>query len=244
MKKQTFIGTSGWHYKHWKNNFYPQKITPQNWLEYYASFFNTVEINKTFYSLPSKKEVKNWYEKTPNKFIFSVKLNRYITHIKKLNISKENIDKFFDNISLLKSKLGIILIQLPPSLKYNKDKLDKFLKIIPKNYNYAIELRNKTWLNNEAYEILRKNNITFCINDFPGIKTDTIKTSNSTYIRFHGWKKLYGGIYPAEFLKKWVQFIKAQNFEKVYIYFNNDENANAVKNAFEMKENLKSIDCL
>ncbi len=239
MKTKFYIGTSGWHYGHWKNIFYPKSLKKANWLEFYSKFFNAVEINKTFYSTPGRNEINTWEKLSPKQFIFAIKMNKYITHIKKLKTDSDYLKAFLNIVKGLKNKRGPILIQLPPFLKFNYDRLLYFAKSLPKGFKYAIEFRNNGWFCEEVYKILKKYNICMCIHDYPNINCPKKITSNFAYIRFHGYKKLYGGIYPEKELITWKDFFKSSNLKSIYVFFNNDEKAYAVKNALYLKEILE-----
>ena len=171
MRKNIFIGTSGYNYWHWWDGvFYPADLPQSKWLEYYAKYFDTVELNVTFYRLPQKKTFENWYKRTAKNFLFVAKGSRFITHIKKLKDCAEPLKIFFENVSALKEKLGAVLWQLPPGLKANKEKLSEFCRLLKKTMPkivQAFEFRNESWFNNEIYEILRKYNFPLCIAHSP-----------------------------------------------------------------------------
>ena len=151
-----YIGTSGWSYDSWEGTLYPEGLKPKDRLPEYCKTFKTSEINNTFYSLPTKSAVKNWYEETPTDFIFAVKASRFITHNKKLKDSKSSFRKFFTAVDKLEDKLGPILFQPPPRFKYNGERLKEFLKALPKGHRYTFEFRDQTWLNDECYETLEQ----------------------------------------------------------------------------------------
>jgi len=270
--KKAYIGTSGYNYWHWWDGvFYPADLPQSKWLEYYAKYFDTVELNVTFYRLPQKKTFENWYKRTAKNFLFVAKGSRFITHIKKLKDCGEPLKIFFTNVSALKEKLGPILWQLPPGLKANKEKLNDFCqllkKIMPKIVQ-AFEFRNETWFNEEIYEILRKYNFTLCIAHSPRPSYECFAihdekevgqtregrgspywpcveeiTADSIYLRFHGGESLYGSNYSDEELKSWAR--KAKRWLKedktVYAYFNNDAYGYAVKNALRLKEMISAM---
>ncbi len=238
MKKRLFIGTSGWSYKHWKEKFYPEKLPQTKWLEYYAQHFNTVELNASFYRLPKEVTVKNWYKRTPENFKFTVKGSRVITHIKKLKDCKEAIDLFYRVFEPLKDKLALVLYQLPPSLHYNPELLEDFLKIIPGNISHVFEFRHKSWFVDGTYEVLEHHGAHFCISDYPGREAPPICVGDLAYLRFHGYKKRYGGEYPQEHLIDSARMICEwiKEGKEVFAYFNNDAEGYAVSNARELKE--------
>lgn len=238
MKARCFIGTSGWFYGHWSGSFYPEGLTKDKLLGFYGKYFDTVELNNTFYHLPKKSTVKAWEKKTAKKFLFSVKASRFITHIKRLKVDKKSIKLFFDRIKGLKKKTGPVLFQLPPSMKKDVKRLDKFLSALPKRYKYVMEFRHKSWLADDVYDVLRKYKTAFCIISMPKFPHVIEATAPFSYIRMHGARSLYSSNYSKKELAKWAGHIK--KFLKkgldVYIYFNNDANAYAVKNALALKK--------
>ncbi len=243
MKKgKIYIGTSGWSYKHWKGKFYPIDLPDSMELPYYVKYFKTVEINNSFYHLPTAKTFTHWREETPSNFIFSVKTNRYITHIKKLKTDNDGLKNFLKNASRLKGKLGPILIQLPPGWNLNLERLETFLSKLPKKHRYTFEFRNHSWFDDRVYELLRKYNCALCIYDLQGFSSPMEITSNFVYIRFHGPKSKYSGSYTRAFLKKWAkQFLKWQQEGKdVYVYLNHDEEGYAVSNGLLLAELVKN----
>ncbi|MCM8784073.1 MAG: DUF72 domain-containing protein [Candidatus Omnitrophica bacterium] len=243
MKKgRVFIGTSGYSYAHWGDGlFYPEGLRENKWLEYYSKFFNTVELNVTFYRLPRRSTFENWYKKTPKDFVFVVKGSRYITHVKKLNGINDDLLKLFNLLKELKEKLGIVLWQFPPDMKLDIKRLEKFCKDISGyKIRYAFEFRHSSWFNEEVYTLLRNYNFSLCIAHSPFWPMVEIVTSDFIYLRFHGGKTLYGSEYTEKELKFWVDKAKIW-IEKgidLYAYFNNDACGYAVKNAIRLKDLL------
>jgi len=232
------IGTSGWQYGDWKGVFYPAKLKPTDWIRFYSKKFSTVEVNATFYRKIKSETFKKWYLITPRDFLFSIKISREITHFKRLKIEKSLIGDFLRRLTPLKEKLGVILIQLPPSLKFDSYLLSDFCEMLSKKHKYAIEVRNRTFLNDNFLNILKKHNIAFCIADTAGrhpyyeaITTDFI------YIRLHGSKSLYTSQYTTKELKMWTSKIEKWNLT-TYIYFDNDYKGYAVKNALKLEKLL------
>lgn len=240
MKKEVsiHIGTSGWVYKHWKGRFYPDNLAEKNYLKYYSQHFSTVEVNNTFYHLISANAVKNWVKSVPKDFVFSVKASRYITHMKRLTDPENTKVKFFESIRPFKDKLGPILFQLPPKFAYNKERLESFFKALPEGYKYAFEFRDKNWLNEEVYEILKKNNSAFCIYNLGTFQSTKEITADFVYIRLHGNYGLGSGKYTDEQLEEFAQDIKRfkSQGKDVFCYFNNDEAGFAIQNAFELRD--------
>lgn len=234
-----YIGTSGWHYDHWKGAFYPMDLSSKKYLDYYIKYFTSVEINRTFYSLPKKEVFKNYAKKVPDDFIFSVKASRFITHVKKLKDPKNSLKRLFSSIDGLGKHLGPILFQLPPDWKLNLERFTGFLKALPKGYRYAFEFRDSSWWVKEVFDLLAKYNSAFCIYDLEGVTTPLIEVADFVYIRLHGPKEAYSGEYSTASLKKWKTYLKKVSKEgkDAYLYFNNDQAGYAAINALEL--NLK-----
>jgi uncharacterized protein YecE (DUF72 family) len=231
------IGTSGFHYKHWRGPFYPEKLPARKWLDYYTQHFDTVELNNTFYRLPLETGLANWRDSTPENFHFAVKGSRFITHMKKLSDPENAISKFFERVDLLDRKLGPVVFQLPPWWEVNEERLEAFLEALPPRRDYAFELRNPTWQNDRVYRILRRHNAAFCIYEIAGFHTALEITADWTYVRLHGPGGAYQGSYPGETLERWAARIREwqQSLRAIYVYFDNDQAAYAVENALALK---------
>jgi uncharacterized protein YecE (DUF72 family) len=236
-KKDIHIGTSGWSYEHWNETFYPKEIKSNERLQYYASHFKTVEINNTFYHLPTENVIKNWYEKVPSDFIFSIKASQYITHRKRLKDPNDSTSIFFERLQLFKNKAGPILFQLPPSFKKNFARLEEFLMSLEKGYLYTFEFRHPSWFVDEIYELLKKHHVALCITDIGGHLTPEEVTTNFAYFRFHGPQGTYRGYYGTKALKEWKdKLLKLQKRNiQSYVYFDNDEKAYAIRDAKELQ---------
>ena len=232
------IGTSGWHYNDWSGRYYPAGLPKSKWFEYYAKDFDTVEINNTFYQLPKEQTFKNWHEQAPTNFLFTVKANRFITHIKRLKEPEEPLERFLERARLLKKKLGPVLYQLPPSMHKDLGRLKSFLKALPRKKQSVFEFRHKSWFSDDTYELLNKFSVGFCVHDMVGVPTPQIITGDIIYVRFHGPTGKYEGNYTKVMLKNWADWIKehTQKVRSVYAYFNNDIHAYAVYNAKTLKE--------
>ncbi len=239
MKKKNHIhiGTSGWSYEHWKENFYPKGLGTKKWLHYYSEHFPTVEINSTFYRLPRATTIKDWHNQVPKDFLFAIKASRYITHIKRLHDCKDSVEYLLALLEDLKPKLGPILIQLPPSFKMNKERLLDFLGYLKKDFRYVFEFRHDSWYKDEIYDYLHKHKIGLCITDLNGIHSPEVITTDFTYMRLHGPHKAYVGSYGPEGLKMWRKKIeKWSENASVYCYFDNDEKGYAIKDAAVLQE--------
>jgi len=242
MPLHYYTGTSGWHYDHWRDRFYPEKLAKAKWLEFYADHFNTVELNNSFYRLPSEAAFANWYNSSPPNFIFAVKVSRFITHIKRLRNSEEPVDTFITRAKGLGEKLGPLLYQLPPNLHRDDDRLESFLSILPSGMKHVVEFRHQSWLEDSVFEILHKHNVGLCIFDMPDISCPLVATADFAYIRFHGSTGLYSSCYSNEELADWVKRLTnlAANVKVLYIYFNNDAEAFAVRNAVTLRGYLQT----
>jgi len=236
-----YIGTSGWHYKHWRQRFYPEKLAIAKWLEFYTGRFNTVELNSSFYRLPSEAAFINWRDSAPDSFRFAVKVSRFITHIKRLRDAGEALEKFVARARILGEKLGPLLYQLPPNMHRNDGVLESFLSILPKGMRHVFEFRHQSWLTEEIFTILHKYNAGFCTFDMPSLSCPLVATSDFTYIRFHGSHGLYSSCYSDEELVAWAGRLAglAENLKAVYVYFNNDAEGFAVSNAMTLRRLLE-----
>lgn len=241
-KTKTYIGTSGYIYQHWSGTFYPENLPQTKRLEYYCEYLKSVELNVSFYRLPSASAFKGWYNRTPKIFRFAVKGSRYITHIKRLKDPAKSLNLFFSRTKDLKEKLSVILWQLPPQFKLNLERLDKFVKRLKKaaTCRQAFEFRHPSWFCDEAYNILKKADMPICMADYPECSKNAPDIASFLYIRRHGaGGQLYGGFYSDAQLQNDAKFIKSKK-KDCYIFFNNDAYGNAVKNAIRLKEIIKS----
>lgn len=220
-------------YGHWSGKFYPKNLPRDGWLAYYAKHFNTVELNTSFYHLPTPESFDRWHENTPANFIFAVKGSRYITHTKKLNDIQDGLNNFFASASYLYEKNGLILWQLPPGLKLDLARLRNFIGLLPKKKSYAFEFRNSSWYSDEVLNLLEDNNIALCLHDHRDGPSPVDVTAGFIYIRFHGPNGFYGGSYSDEILTDWALRINewCSSGRMIYAYFNNDSLANAIKDA-------------
>lgn len=239
---EAHIGTSGWHYQHWKGPFYPKGHPNDQLLAYYVKHFHTVEINNTFYRLPSEDAVREWRHAVPEDFVFAVKGSRYITHQKKLKDPQQALPAFISRVQSLGDKLGPILFQLPPGWHLNLDRLTAFLQVLPEGYRYAFEFRDPGWFGEKTERLLSGRGAAFCVYDFEGRQSPRSVTAHFVYIRLHGPDVAYSGRYNREQLKDWAEFIAGCTGEgkDVYCYFDNDESGYAAHNAMELHNLLKA----
>jgi uncharacterized protein YecE (DUF72 family) len=244
MSRHFYIGTSGWNYKHWINRFYPHELKQKDWLQFYIDKgFYTVELNNPFYRLPEKKTFEKWSNQVPEHFRYSIKANRYITHLKKLHETGETLDLFINNTKGLAEKAGPVLFQLPPGFKFSEERLAAFLELLPNDFRYTFEFRNKTWWNETTLKLLSEYKCAFCIYELAGVITPREVTTDFIYIRLHGPDGKYAGKYTDEVLADWADtFLKWEKQHKtVYCYFDNDQNAYAVENAYTLNKMVKAF---
>ena len=237
------IGTSGWHYTHWRGVFYPDDLPTRAWLAYYARHFDTVEINNTFYQLPEPGTFSTWAEIAPPNFLFAVKGSRYITHMKKLRDCGEPLERFLERSRLLGEHLGPILWQLPPRWHCNPDRLASFLRLLPTDLRHAFEFRDPSWFTDDIYALLREHGAALCIYNMGGSTSPWMVTADWTYLRFHGPEAKYAGRYTEDQVEECAWKIRESVFDKglsVYAYFNNDAHGWAIENARYLAETLHS----
>ena len=236
VRSQIQIGTSGWHYKHWKGNFYPGKISPAEMLPWYVRSFRTVEINNSHYRLPTREAVETWLTLTPKDFCFAVKAHRFITHRKKLLDPELSTSRFFEMAEWFGEKLGPILFQLPGQFNVNVDRLQDFIASLPRGLRYAFEFRDPSWHTAPVYKVLRRYGAAFCIFEFAGLKSPLEVTADFVYVRLHGPGNAYQGKYDEPALREWAKRLEDWAAKKCepYIYFDNDQAGYAAQNALEL----------
>ena len=234
------IGTSGWSYNHWQGAFYPHDLPAEEWLAYYARYLSTVEINNSFYKLPSQNTLAHWCDAVPDDFVFAVKASRYITHMKKLNEPRQTLKRFMGCVEALGDKLGPILFQLPPRWHINIERLAAFLKALSTDYRYALEFRDPSWFDPRVYKLLVQHSVASCIFDLDGVLSPREITTDLVYIRLHGPGGPYQGHYDNHALDKWADAIGRWRHEghEVYCYFDNDEAGYAVQDAIRLQEKI------
>lgn len=239
--RSVHIGTSGWTYEHWLGRFYPEKKVPgENALQQYARVFDTVELNASFYRMPTERAMQSWLADTPDDFVFAAKTSRFITHRKRLTEPEIHIPIFFGRIFGLKPKLGPVLVQLPPNFRLNLDRLKAFVELLPK-HRYAFEFRHESWWTEEVYACLRAHDTALCLFHLAGRESPAVVTANFIYIRLHGPGAAYQGSYDDQTLSKWHERIEGWRGEgrDVYIYFDNDEKAYAAEDARRLQERIR-----
>jgi uncharacterized protein YecE (DUF72 family) len=232
------IGTSGWNYDHWLGTFYPKGTRQRDLLGVYADRFDSVEINRTFYKLPTAETMAAWRAQVPAGFLFAAKASRYLTHMKKLKDPEEPIARLLGCVEHLGEKLGPLLFQLPPRWRVNPDRLERFLAQLPDRHRYAFEFRDPAWHDHRILELLSRRGAAFCIFDLAGKPSPIEVTAGFVYIRLHGPGAAYQGSYDGRTLSGWARRILRWSAagKDVYCYFDNDEKAYAPHDALRLKE--------
>jgi len=236
------IGCSGWNYQHWRNGvFYPPRLPPRRWLDFYAQHFDTVEVNATFYRLPKEQAVANWVRESPPDFLFAVKMSRYVTHIKRLRDLPPSLELFYSRIRPLvgSPKLGPILWQLPGTFRRDDERLGEALGTLPPG-RHCFEFRHESWFVDEVYELLRRHGVALVIGDTPRRPFQAHElTADWTFIRFHHGTRGRNSNYSQRELEEWAQRIERwARSGDVYAYFNNDWNGYAVRNGRLLRKRL------
>lgn len=233
---ETWIGCSGFHYKEWKEVFYPKGLPQKKWFEYYSKHFNTLELNTTFYRFPQVRFLQNWYNNSPDQYRFSVKAPQVITHFKQFKDSKKMLSDFYGTIHEgLSNKLGCILFQLPNRIKYSEEILERIIDNMDASFTNVIEFRDTSWWQHKVYEKLSLHNLHFCSISYPGLPEEVIGTTSLSYYRFHGIPKIYKSCYKKESVISIADnLMKNNKFQQAYIYFNNTWGTGALRNARQL----------
>lgn len=233
------IGTSGWVYPHWRGRFYPRELPAARWLEYYASRFDTVELNNPFYRQPTLAQFRRWRRAVPSGFRYAVKLNRFVTHIKRLDVDADTIARSYDTMAGLGPSLAAVLAQLPPRWRFAPERLDRFFAAVARRRRrHALEPRDGSWLTDDALDALRAHRVALCIVDTPRWPSRVAVTADFVYLRFHGPRGLYSSPYDDGLLREWATRIRGWRDEglDVLAYFNNDALAYAPRDALRLRE--------
>ena len=227
------IGCSGYHYKEWKEVFYPPGLQQRLWFSHYAKYFNTLELNSTFYQFPKPAALKKWFAESPDDFVFSLKVPRIITHYKKFTGTEQLLADFYNVVGDgLASKLGAVLFQLPPQIQYSAEMLQKIINSLQPGFNNVIEFRHASWWKEKVYDELAKMGVGFCGSSHPKLPDQLIINTNIVYYRFHGVPNLFKSSYEDSFLKKKADSIqKNTNVHTAFLYFNNTWGTAALTNA-------------
>lgn len=230
------IGTSGWQYRHWTGPFYPEGTVASKMLDHYVRQFRTVEINSTFYGLPSTDTLQGWRDAVPEGFTFACKASRYITHNKKLKDPADSTRRFLGAVDALGGCIGPLLVQLPPNWRANPERLSEFLKTLPEERRFAFEFRDRSWFTQEVYDLLERHNAALCVYELAGYRSPAETTADFCYVRLHGPGDAYEGEYDGRTLSGWAR--RFGNWRdagtEVFCYFDNDEKGYAATDALRL----------
>jgi uncharacterized protein YecE (DUF72 family) len=236
------VGCSGWSYRDWRGVVYPDGLSPKAWFPYYTSLFDTVELNNTFYRLPTQRAVEGWAAAAPPDFVFALKLGAFGSHRMKLRDASSWLPNHLDRAERLGASLGPTLVQLPPRWRRNSERLDEFLTVAPTTMRWAVEVREPSWLHDDVFDVLRRHGAALCIHDLLE-GHPYLLTTDWTYVRFHGPNALvtpYSGAYGADRLRPWAAALanELDHGHDVYCYFNNDYHGHAVTDAQWLRSEL------
>jgi uncharacterized protein YecE (DUF72 family) len=238
------VGCSGWNYAHWRERVYPKGLPPKRWLEQYATLFDTVEVNSTFYRLPKRSAVEGWVRQSPVDFVFTVKASRYLTHVKRLADIRGGVETFYERIEPLveSGRLGPVLWQLPPTFRRDDERLGSALAALPPG-RHCFEFRHESWFATDVYELLRAHDAALVIGDSPKRPFQAHElTAGWTFVRFHHGSRGRNGNYSDREIDEWARRIHRWRKEVgVYAYFNNDWNAYAVRNGERLRKVLAEL---
>ena len=240
MKKQVWVGCSGYFYWGWRGLFYPEEAPPSRWFEFYARRFDTVEMNSTFYRFPTEATVKRWLKKAPESFRFTVKAPRRITHIERMK-EPASVAKLYAVLRALGDHLGAVLFQLPPGFHYSEEHLERVLAPLDSGFDNALEFRHPSWWRGEVFEALDAAGAIFVSVSAPDLPDDYVETAGRAYLRFHGRTAWYRYRYDEAELKEWASRVRTGSAKTVYAYFNNDPEAAAPANALRFRELLEGV---
>jgi len=231
--KQYIIGCSGFHYKHWRGKFYPEKLAVKNWFDFYCQHFSTLELNVTFYRFPKLSTLLQWHDRAPDDFIFSVKVPRSITHFKKLNDTSRMVEDFYGLVREgLKEKLGSVLFQFPPNFSASAVHIQRLIESVDPSFENVAEFRHSSWWNEQVIAQLGEHQIAFCGMSHPDFPDSVVGNTGHLYYRMHGRQQLYASSYEQLELSHVLNQIAAMpEVRRAYVYFNNDMLGHATQNA-------------
>ena len=238
---QAYVGCSGWYYWHWAHAFYPAGLPRNRWFDHYASRFDTVELNAPFYSWPTLPTINTWLRQIGRRrFTYTIKVNELITHVKRFARTDTLVKDFGLIADLLGGHFGCFLFQLPPSFRYTAAALQRILRQLDPRRRNVVEFRHISWWNERVYQAFRESGTIFCSTSGPRLPDELIKTADDVYIRFHGTKNWYRHDYTKAELAVWTARIRASGAARVWAYFNNDREGYAIRNARELRRQLKA----
>jgi uncharacterized protein YecE (DUF72 family) len=234
------VGCSGWFYWKWRGVFYPDALPTAQWFSHYARRFRTVEINASFYSWPTEANVRAWLKAAGRRrFLYTVKVCELITHVKRFNGTKSLVLDFGVVADILGNRMGCFLFQLPPTYRYTAARLKTILSQLDPRRSNVVEFRHASWWNEDVFAEFSRTGTIFCSCSAPRLPNRLVRTADDIYIRFHGTKRWYRHDYSKEELADWAARIKASGAKTSWIYFNNDYNAYATKNAGQLARLLR-----
>jgi uncharacterized protein YecE (DUF72 family) len=249
MRGRLRVGTSGYVYSHWRGRFYPPGLPARQWLSFYARYFDAVELNNPFYRLPSRAAFQGWRQSVGADFVFAVKASRYLTHLKRLKAARAPLDRLLRRVRPLGPTLGPVLFQLPPNFHADASRLRAFLGVLARQRHVTplravLEVRHTSWLGAETLDLLGKAGVALCLHDTRGQTVTGPITADFVYVRRHGTGPRYGGSYPEARLKSDAAAIRGWLADglDVYVYFNNDREGAAVRNALRLRRLLNRED--
>ena len=228
-----WIGTSGWQYRDWRDRFYPTRLPQARWLEHYAGRFQVVELNNAFYRLPEASTFAGWAARTPDDFVVAVKVSRYLTHVKRLQGPAEPVERFMARASHLGSKLGPVLLQLPPTLAADHRVLADTLDCFPDGVRVAVEFRHDSWFTEGTRRLLADRDVALCLADSPRRRTPAWRTAGWGYLRLHEGRARPHPCYGRQALSTWAARLAElwPASADLHVFFNNDHLACAVRDA-------------
>jgi uncharacterized protein YecE (DUF72 family) len=231
-----YTGTSGYGYKPWKGRFYPKDLPEKDMLKYYSSQFNSVEINNTFYSMPSAAILQSWKTEVPAGFRFFIKAPSKITHVKRLKNCEDELKYFIDLSLTIEKSFSGFLFQLPPNYKKNMEVFENFISLIPPKIKAAFEFRHESWQEQEVYNCLKKRNFALCMAD-----TDELPVKNIVATASWGYLRLRKEDYSEMEIKAWYNKITKQEWKEVFIYFKHEDKANGTRFAAKLRDLNKAL---
>jgi len=236
------VGCSGWFYSHWRGIFYPrQEVTTKNWFAYYSNVFGTVELNAPFYRWPTARTVRRWKREAPPNFIYSVKVNRRITHEMRMVRTQKWVRAYYEIAAVLGEKMGCFLFQFPPSYHFSASRLKSIVTQLDPSHRNVVEFRHRSWWRESVYRALAERGIAFCAVSAPRLPDSLPPNQQLLYVRLSGKSRWYRHDYSAEELQAWLDRINASGAEQVWIYFNNDREGYAVKNALMLRRMIRTV---
>lgn len=234
------VGCSGWFYWHWRGGFYPAELPTRDWFSHYSRRFDTVELNAPFYSWPTVANVESWIKQCGRrKFVYTVKASEMITHVRRFTGTKTMVRDFGYIADLLGPRMGCFLFQLPPSFHYSAAGLKRILGQLEPGRRNVLEFRHRSWWIPRVFEALQDHGVIFCSCSAPGLPDDLVATRGEVYLRFHGRKRWYRHDYTAEELQPWIEKLRSAGVAKIWAYFNNDRDCNAIGNALLFRRLLR-----